>query len=89
MATYIWKREGGDVEIVTLGDFLEILTGIQLNQVDQEITHNILEGSFLSWLKENFPKKIILITSLEKSLQEYTPQQIREMLIRELRGISD
>jgi hypothetical protein len=87
MVSFIWKSKNKEVEITTLTDLLNTLVALPLSDIDQEIKNNIINGTLVSWIKENFPKQLILTTSLESVIKEYTPQQIREMLIRALRSL--
>jgi hypothetical protein len=84
MTSFTWKKKNQEIKINTLKELLEILIGISLEDIDQEIKTNIIDANIISWLENNFPKELILTTSLKNILKEYTPQQIREMLIREL-----
>jgi hypothetical protein len=85
---FVWKTKNGEVFITSLQGLLDTLVNIHTENIDEEINHNINkeEHHFLSWIEEHFPKQLELIADL-KNIQEYTPQQTREMLVRNLRKI--
>jgi hypothetical protein len=85
---FFWKRDGKKFTITSLGDLLQVLITIPQENIDAEIKENVNKGKMLEWVQENFPEKIKLIASLRHILDKFTSQQIREMLIRELREIT-
>jgi hypothetical protein len=85
MVSFTWKKKDSEVNINTLQDLLETLISISIENIDREIKINVIEGNIISWVENNFPQKLILITRVKKAIEEYTSQQIREMLIRELK----
>jgi hypothetical protein len=86
MTPFNWGKKGQEVQLTTLKDLLDLLINIPLENIEQEIKQNIIKGNLLSWMEDTFPKELILIVSIKKALKEFTPQQIREILIRELRS---
>jgi flagellar motor component MotA len=84
MDSFKWKKKNQEIAINTLNDLLKIVKNIPLNEIDEEVKINVIDRGLLNWLKNNFPKKLILTTKLENMLQEFSPQQIRELLIKEL-----
>lgn len=85
---FTWKKKDLEIKITSLEELLSALTNIQQEDIDQEITDNVIGDGLLKWLQQNFPKKLQLITSLKNMLTKFTPQQTREMLIRELQKIT-
>jgi hypothetical protein len=82
-----WQSETKNIKISTLADLLKVLIDIDQEDINREVTLNVLEGKLLEWIKETFPHEIRLIQSITSMVQEFTPQQVRELLIRELRVI--
>jgi hypothetical protein len=87
MTTLIWKRGKEEIKIQTLAQLLDLLIKIPVEHIDQEVTNNIVKGSFKHWLEYTYTGEVMLIAKLKKVAQEYTPQQLREFLIRELKSM--
>lgn len=81
----LWKTKDKKLEIKTLKELLDVLIDIKQENIDSEIKENL--GNLINWLEENFPKQMELIAHLKTEGKEFTPQQIREMIARDLRKI--
>jgi len=62
---------------------LDVLIDIKQEDIDNEIKGNL--DNLLEWIEENFPKQMELIQHLKSESKEFTPQQIRERIARDLR----
>jgi predicted component of type VI protein secretion system len=84
----IWKSKGSEIQITTLKGLFDALLNISQEDIDSVIGLNISkeENKVLEWLESNFPRQMELAIHL-KNIHEFTPQQIREQLIRDLRKI--
>jgi hypothetical protein len=89
MVSFTWKKKKQNININTLQELKKTLIKIKLEDINREINENIIKRNLLQWVENNFSKELILITHLRKALKEYTPQQIRETLIRELGKIRE
>ena len=85
-----WKTKDKEVRIRSLRKLLDILIDIRQDEIDDIISANInkKESKLVDWLEENYPKQLNLMAILKNGLREFSPQQIRESLIRELRNIT-
>jgi hypothetical protein len=84
-----WKSKSGVSRIENLKQLLDILVNIKIEEIDDEISINVLKDNrLLVWLENNFSKEIGLISHLKAESKEYTPQQIRERLIRDLNKVT-
>jgi hypothetical protein len=83
----LWKTKDGEQSITTLHELLETLIAIKEEHIDEEISMNISkeDQKLVAWLEENFSQQLNLIETVKSIQREFTPQQIREKLIRELR----
>mgnify|MGYP000338757129 CR=1 FL=1 len=79
----VWKSRKGEEEILNLKQLLDILINIEQEDIDETINNNL--NNLISWLEKEYPDKLIFTTRLKVESKEYTPQQIRERLIRDLR----
>lgn len=79
----IWKAQNKELEIKSLKQLLDVLIDIKQEGIDKEIKENL--NNLFEWLKKNFPKQMELIVHLKTESKEFTPQQIRERIIRDLR----
>jgi hypothetical protein len=88
MEALTWKTMEKELKIKSLKELFDALVNIRQEDLDKEINLNIKkeENKLLEWLEANFPKRMGLIAHL-KNIQEFTPQQIREQIIRDLRKI--
>jgi ribosomal protein S4 len=88
MEALIWKTRDKEIKIKSLKELFDALVNIKQEDLDKEINLNITkeENKLPEWLEANFPKQMELIAHL-KNIQEFTPQQIREQIIRDLRKI--
>lgn len=82
IAPFLWKTKIGEIKINSLSELFNTLIKFQLENIEEEMTFNLKD--LIIWLEENFPREMELIIHLKNS-QEFTPQQIREQLIRDLR----
>jgi hypothetical protein len=80
-----WKTKGKIVKVTDLKELLNKLIDIKQEEVNKEISLNLKGTKLLKWLETNFPQELELIANLKQSLKEFTPQQIRESLVRDLR----
>ena len=85
----LWKTTDGKKSITSLQELLETLIAIPEEDIDKEISMNINkeEHKLVAWLEENFSQQLNLIETVKSIQREFTPQQIREMIIRDLRVI--
>jgi len=81
--SFSWKSGKGEKRILNLKQLLDILIDIKQENIDVEISLNF--SDLLEWIEKNYPKQISLIEHLKTESKEYTHQQIRERLIRDLR----
>lgn len=81
----IWKTQNKDIEIENLKQLLDILVNMKQEDIDTEIKENL--ENLLKWLEKNFPKQMELIEHLKSETKEFTPQQIRERIVRDLRKV--
>jgi len=74
------------VEIRSLEEMLDVLTKIPQSKVDKVIKSNISKTSnpVVDWVKKTYPDMVILHKKL-RAIIEYTPQQIREHMVRSLK----
>ena len=79
---FLWRGTDKEFFIHDLKGLLDVLTSMQQEDIDQEIGGNI--KGLAEWIATSFPQELILISSIKKALTEFTSQQMREMLIREL-----
>jgi hypothetical protein len=84
--TFLWKNKEGTVRLVSLKELLNKLIEIKQTDIDEEISVNVKGNKLLKWLENNFPNELELIVNL-KNIKEFTPQQIRELIVRDLRKI--
>ena len=86
--TLVWKTKDKEIRIRNLKELFDVLVNIRQEDIDKEINLNInkKENKLFEWLEANFPKQMELITHL-KNIEEFSPQQIREQIIRDLRRI--
>jgi len=80
MNSLIWKPL--NKEIKDLKSLLKVLINIKQEDVDNEINLNL--KNLTKWLEENFPRQVEIVVSIEK--EGFTPQQIREKIIRILKA---
>ncbi len=82
----IWKTKDKELKIRSLKELFNVLVNIKQEDIDMEINLNInkAENKLLEWIESNFPKQLELTTHL-KDTEEFSPQQIREQIIRDLR----
>jgi len=80
----IWRSKKGEMEIFNLKQLLDTLVDIKQEDIDRTINQNL--NNLLSWLEEEYPDMLIFNAHLKVESKEYTPQQIRERLIRDLRA---
>jgi hypothetical protein len=86
---FVWNSKNEEFNISSLKELLNILTDINQEDIDEDIKKNIIKDNrLIEWLEINFPKKIELITHLKNESKEFTPQQIRERIIRDLKKIT-
>jgi len=81
----IWKSGKREKKILNLKQLLDILINLKQENIDKEIKDNL--KNLIPWLEKNYPDKLIFTTRLKVESKEYTPQQIRERIIRDLREI--
>ena len=79
----IWKTQNKKIEVEDLKELFDVLINIKQEEIDKEIKENL--NALIYWLEENFPKQMGLIQHLKIESKEYTPQQIRERVIQDLR----
>jgi allophanate hydrolase subunit 1 len=86
----LWKTTDGKKSITSLQELLETLIAIPEEDIDEEISMNINkeEHKLVAWLEENFSQQLNLIEIVKNIQIEFTPQQIREKLIREMRMLT-
>jgi len=85
--TLVWITKDKEIKVKDLNELLDALVNMDQEDIDAEIIANIKENKLLKWLEENFPKQMELITHL-RNIQEFTPQQIREQIVRDLRKLT-
>lgn len=78
----LWKTKLGEMKINSLPELFNMLIKLTLENIEEEMVLNM--NSLILWLEQYFPREMELIIHLKNS-QEFTPQQIREQLIRDLR----
>jgi hypothetical protein len=78
-----WKTKDGEAEVTSLEELLSLLIGLKQDDFDTVSNTNISE--LIAWLEKNFPKELGLIAEIKANTKEFTPQQIRELIIRTLR----
>ena len=83
-----WKTKDKELKIRSLKELFDVLVNIRQEDMDIEINLNIskVENKLLEWLESNFPKQLELTAHL-KYAEEFSPQQIREQIIRDLRRV--
>lgn len=83
-----FKSDGKIVEIRSLEELLDILIKIPQDKVDEVIKSNVSKTSnpIADWVEKTYPNMIFLHTKL-RDIKNYTPQQIREHMIRSLRSL--
>lgn len=81
---FLWRTKEKEIRIRNLKELLDTLINIKLENIEDEIGLNL--KNLIPWLEENFPKQMELIAHL-KNTKEFTPQQIREQLARDLRKL--
>jgi hypothetical protein len=86
----LWNKAGVDIPVRSLEDLFEVLMGIQAGDVDNEVGQNISksQNKLLAWLETNFPRQselILHVRSLFLEKEVFTPQQVREQILRDLR----
>lgn len=81
----IWKTRNEELEIKSLKQLLYLLINVNQEDIDNEIKENL--NNLFKWLKNNFPGQLELIEHLKTESKEFTSQQIRERVIRDLRKI--
>jgi biopolymer transport protein ExbB/TolQ len=84
---FIWKTKNGKIKIKSLEGLLDKLTNIKQEDIDKEINFNMEENKLSKWIENNFPNEMELIANLKQN-KEFTPQQMRERLVRDLRKIT-
>jgi hypothetical protein len=82
MQPLLWKSKESKKEITSLEALLQHLSDLRQEIIDVEIVENL--PGIISWLESNF-REIDLVTSLKSSQKEFTPQQMRELMVRKLR----
>jgi hypothetical protein len=82
----ILKTSQGKKEVTGLKALLDYLLKIGQDSIDAEISQN--EASIIGWIESEFPSKLQLIASLKSHSKEFSPQQKRELMVRELRLIT-
>jgi Rad3-related DNA helicase len=82
-----WTAKEEIINIHNLKELLDVLIKIKQKDIDNEINKNL--DNLISWLEKEYPDKLIFTTRLKVESKEYTCQQIRERLIRDLRGFMD
>lgn len=81
----IWKAQNKEIKINNLKKLLDVLIKIKQENIDSKINKNL--NNLINWLENNFPRQLELIQHLKIESKEYTPQQIRERIVRDLRKI--
>jgi hypothetical protein len=85
MDVFMWKREEKSIPVCTLKELFDVLVSISQQNIDNEMQKNV--GSkkkvIADWLEKNHPKCFELISHV--LLENYSSQQLREQLIRDLR----
>jgi hypothetical protein len=82
----IWISKDKESKILNLKQLLSVLMDIKQSDIDSTINKNL--KNLISWLEKEFPEQIVFISRLKTESKEYTSQQIRERLIRDLREIA-
>jgi hypothetical protein len=86
---FIWKTKDNEVRMKSLKDLLDVVLGLEDVEIDDNINANLSKENtrLIDWLEQNFPEEIKFIAELRNSLKEFTPQQLRELIVRELRSV--
>jgi fructose-1,6-bisphosphatase len=83
---FVWvAKEGskeGNIEIHSLHELLDVLVKIPLENVDDIVSQN--KEGLEKWIKTHFPDNLQMIAHFK---EDYTLQQWREQLIRDLRAV--
>lgn len=82
---FTWKAKDKEVKLRSLKDLLKALISIKQEDIDEVVSLNVKDSNLLGWLEENFPERLELIAELKENIKEFTPQQMRERLARDLR----
>jgi hypothetical protein len=89
MEAFKWKKSDGKDDIVlinSLEELSELLKGMPIVRVETEIEINVIKGRLKEWIENNFSGQMILCKKIDSAVKEFTAQQIRELLVRELKG---
>jgi hypothetical protein len=81
----IWKSKKVEIKVHNLKQLLDILISLKQEDIEEEINQNL--NNLISWLEKEFPDKLFLTTRLKVESKEYTTQQIRERIIKDLKEI--
>jgi hypothetical protein len=81
----IWKSRKKEKRISDLKELLDILINIKQENIDSEIKQNL--NNLINWLETEFPNKLVFTTHIKVESKEYTPQQVRERIIRDLKDM--
>jgi hypothetical protein len=78
----LWKTQEKTTKITTLKELLTTLINIQQQHITTEIQKN--KNTLLAWLENNKNTPLRLLSSIQSN-KKFTPQQLHELIIRELR----
>lgn len=85
---FIWKTKEKELKIRSLKELLKALIDVKQEDIDEMVSLNVKDSNLLGWLEENFSEQLELIAELKENIKEFTPQQIRERLVRDLRKVT-
>jgi hypothetical protein len=80
------ETANGQIEISSLKSLLDYLIGIKQESIEIEISKN--EAPIINWIESQFPGNLRITASLKSHRDEFSPQQKRELMIREIRIIT-
>jgi hypothetical protein len=78
----IWITKGKEVKLESLSKLLTLLIEIPDSEIDIQMGENM--ANLRKWLEKEFSDNLTLMAHLQEN---FTLQQFREMLIRDLRMI--